>query len=148
MIKPLRKRHLQIWIAWAFLIPVGIVMAWLVIPNLQPVKLLHPESQKLLPILYKSADKTNYWVNIRTNEGKNEWQLEWINKYTLSVPSAVVYRRINNIADITQSELIGRIEARDSYVFPLKEYAEETTFFLYDFIHEKIIDSIILKTPQ
>jgi hypothetical protein len=148
MMKPLRKSHLQIWLAWTVLLPVGIVMSWLAIPNQQPVKLLQAEQQELLPVLFQSADKKDYWVNIRTKEDKSQWQLEWINKYELAVPSAVIYRNRSADNDMYMKELIGRIEARGSYVFPLNEEAVNVTFILYDFIHERIIDSVVFKTPQ
>jgi hypothetical protein len=39
MIKSLRKRHVQVWMAWAILLPVGIMVSWLSIPK-QPVQSL------------------------------------------------------------------------------------------------------------
>ena len=147
MIKPLRKRHLQIWLMLAILLPAGIVFGWLVIPGYQPVKLLHPPQAELLPVLVKSADKKNYWVNLRSNDDRSQWQLEWVNKYELTVPSAVIYRKTENDSS-RGNELIGRIEARGRYVFPLKFHPEEEVFLLYDFIHEKMIDSIIFKISR
>jgi hypothetical protein len=50
---------------------------------------------------------------------------------------------------VDRAQLIGRIEARGDYVFPLKVDSakkNELNLVVYDFIHEKIIDSITLKT--
>ena len=165
--KPLRKRHLQIWSALALLLPVGIVFAWLAIPNHSPFKLLQTQSNELLPVLKHSRDKKQYCINIRTNKENTEWQLEWKNKMALTVPSAVVYKASPEFHPqpspapsagsvvseggtlepflINDAELIGRIEAEGSYVFPLKNVNLENVplqFVLYDFIHQQIIDTI------
>jgi hypothetical protein len=145
MIKPLRKRHRQIWIAWAVLLPVGIVFAWLAIPNQQPVKLLKPESATLLPEVIRTADKKDYGIIIRSNKERTTWQLEWKSKAVLTVPSAVIYRIIDSNTDITKEQLIGRIEARGDYVFALPNDSSgyrQLQLVLYDFIHEQRIDTI------
>jgi hypothetical protein len=140
MIKPLRKRHLQIWLAWAFLLPMGILFAWLVIPNQAPVKLLQAPSQELLPVIKNTAENENYMLNLRTNRENTKRQLEYINKKPLTVPSAVIF-------NIKQGErrLVGRIETKGRYLFMLQpdsSYNSDNTFILYDFIHDRIIDSI------
>ena len=56
MIKPLRKRHLQIWILWAVLIPVGIVVAWMAVPKKVTQELLQPPASKTSTFQIKSAD--------------------------------------------------------------------------------------------
>lgn len=144
MIKPLRKRHLQVWIVLAIVLPIGILLSWLVIPNQAAVKLLQSHEQPLLPVIWKTKDRINYQVTIRTNQQNEQWQLEWVNKKILEVPSAVIYRA-NGAVDITKNELIGRIETRGRYTFPLRRIAgkEQTIeFILYDFIHQQLIDSI------
>lgn len=151
MIKSLRKRHRQIWMAWAVMLPVGIVFAWLAIPNQSSVKLLKDPSQELLPVIIKSKDAGDYSINIRSNNENTKWQLEWINKSVLMVPSAVIYKATaeNSFKDFKpeHAELIGRIETKGKYVFPLKMDSagiQHLQFILYDFIHEKTIDSINL----
>jgi hypothetical protein len=145
MIKPLRKRHRQIWMAWAVLLPLGIVFAWLVIPNQTPVKLLRTETEALLPEVVRTNDKKDYLVTVRSNKEKTQWQLEWKSKTVLTVPSAVIYRKINSNPDITKQQLIGRIEARRYYVFALPDDSsgyKQLQLILYDFIHQRTIDSI------
>jgi len=150
MMKPLRKRHRQIWIAWAVLLPIGIVFAWLVIPNQQQVNLITPETVTILPDIISTADKPDYRVNIRTDKEKVKWQMEWQSKSVLTVPSAVIYRVLDANPDITKEQLIGRIESRRDYVFnlPIDSAGYPPLYLiLYDFIHEKKIDSIIFKNP-
>lgn len=144
MIKPLRKRHLQIWVVLATVLPIGILLSWLVIPNQSAVKLLHSYELTLLPVVRQSKNLVNYQVTIRTDKRNEQWQLEWINKKVLMVPSAVIYM-VNGASDITKNELIGRIETRGSYTFPLRRITgkeQSFQFILYDFIHQQIIDSI------
>lgn len=145
MIKPLRKRHRQVWILLAILLPVGILLSWLVIPNPVPVKLLKPVTIQLLPVIKYTTEKKEYRVNIRTNKENTEWQLEWKNKLALTVPSAVIYQVKDNEPDITKAQLVGRIEAKGDYVFQLKQdllKQQDFSFVIYDFIHEKIIDNV------
>lgn len=157
MMKPLRKRHLQTWTAIAALLPVGIVISWLVIPNPVPVKILQPSSVELLPIVQSKKETTQYCINIRTNTDKTNWQLEWKNKLALTTPSAVIYKASLNPSKggtfgsfkPGDAELIGRIEATGNYVFPLKmdsTQQEVLNLIVYDFIHEKIINSLKFKT--
>lgn len=163
MIKPLRKRHLQIWTVLAILLPAGIVWSWLVIPNPVPVKILNTVTAELLPVIKYKKDTTQYCINIRTNKENTAWQLEWKNKLALAVPSAVIYRTSHELHSQPSqgsvaskggvsgsftpghSQLVGRIEARGNYVFGLSPDSTsngQVNFILYDFIHQQIIDSI------
>src|SRR5258706_5076306 len=153
MMKPLRKRHLQIWIALMVLLPGGIVLAWLAIPNSEPVKLLQTSSIDLLPIIKSTNDKRSYTVNLRTGNDNTQWQLEWKNKLPLTVASAVIYKAspspskgvVVGSFKTENAELIGRIEARGDYGFPIPADStgnKQFHFVLYDFIHQQVIDSI------
>jgi hypothetical protein len=46
MIKSLRKRHLQIWILWAVLLPAGIAVAYISVPKKATQELLQPPASK------------------------------------------------------------------------------------------------------
>ena len=150
MIKPLRKRHLQIWTLWSVLIPLGIISAVLVRPEFPKDKLLQPASIAGLPFVLKSLDKENYTVNIRSNNDTSKLQLEWINKKTLRYPTATIYEAASlNLPNNREafkpedSQLVGRIETRGTYRFPLhKRTDNKYHFIIYDFIHEQIINSI------
>jgi hypothetical protein len=154
--KPLRKRHFQVWIAFAVLLPAAILFAWLAIPNSEPVKLLQSSATDPLPVIKGTNDKKDYTVNLRTNNENTQWQLEWKSKIPLTFPSAVIYKAspsrpggteggVSRSFKIENAELIGRIEATGDYIFPLgpdsTEY-KQLTLVLYDFIHQQTIDSI------
>ncbi|HXL54690.1 MAG TPA: hypothetical protein VN958_00445 [Chitinophagaceae bacterium] len=150
MIKPLRKRHLQIWIAWAVLIPIIIISAVAVRPTVAKDKLLQPAPTAALPLIIKTVDKDNYTISIRSNSDTTQLQLEWINKKTLIYPTATIYKTTAGTKDVNKAELIGRIEARGTYHFALKNSNEliqqinnhNIHFITYDFIHQKQIDII------
>ena len=148
--KPLRKRHLQVWTAWAILLPVGIVLGWLAVPYQQPVKLLQSSAADLLPVIMQTKEHNDYTVSIRSDHKHTAWQLEWKNKTALTYPSAVIYKAGEPGNDPGKAELIGRIEARGDYVFELKPGLAQSSrlkLVLYDFIHEAVIDTIIFKNP-
>jgi hypothetical protein len=158
MIKPLRKRHLQIWTAIAALLPIGIIFSWLVIPNPVPVKILSTSKVELLPVVQAKKETEQYCINIRSNHNKTDWQVEWKNKLALTVPSAVIYKAPLNPPQggtfesfkPESAELVGRIEARGDYVFPLGTDTtanSELNLVVYDFIHDKIVDFITFKFP-
>jgi hypothetical protein len=162
MIKQLRKRHLQIWMALAVLLPVGIAAAWLSVPTAAKDKLLQPASAQVLPNVLASAEKDNYTVRIRSNADTSQLQLEWINKKTLTYPTATIYKASPNPFrgealqkfDEKHATFIGRIDAMGNYYFKLdstfkQNYNSTYQLLLYDFIHKKIIDSItFLKVPH
>lgn len=146
MIKPLRKRHLQIWTGIAVLLPVGMICAWLVVPK--PVKdhLWQPASTPALPVILKSLNRENYTVSLRTNNDSSALQLEWINQSALTSPSAIIYKLSTSDGSqhIENADLIGRIDSRGIYHFALKKdsaYAHPH-FVLYDIIHHQVIDQL------
>ncbi|HRI21021.1 MAG TPA: hypothetical protein PLA68_08700 [Panacibacter sp.] len=151
MIKSLRRRHLQTWIILAIILPVGIVIAWISIPEQAKDKLLQPAAAKALPNVLAFKENDNYTVRIRSNNDTSQLQLEWINKKTLTYPTATIYRTLNNMEDdIDHAALVGRIEARGTYYFLFANGKDQIQifkptgfhFFVYDFIHQKVIDSI------
>lgn len=150
MIKPLRKRHRQVWLTCAILLPAGIFFAWLAIPDQQAVRLLQGPPVTPLPDIVQSGSLPGYSINLRSNKNRSGWQLEWFNKKVLQVPSAVIYE-ISEKEDSfnpANAKLIGRIEAQGSYYFPISidsSINKPLDLVLYDFIHNKIIDSIQLK---
>jgi hypothetical protein len=156
MMKPLRKRHLQTWIAIAILLPVGNIFSWLVIPDPVPVNILSASSVELLPVIQAKKETNQYCINIRSNSEKTNWQLEWKNKLALTVPSAVIYKGPLNppggetFGSFTpgNSQLVGRIEAKGDYTFPLKIDSiqnKQLNLVIYDFIHDKVIEYLNFK---
>lgn len=59
MIKILRKRHLQIWILWAVLLPVAIIAAWLAVPKKAEQELLQPPASKITTLQKLTTDTLN-----------------------------------------------------------------------------------------
>ena len=143
MIKRLRKRHLQIWSALLMLIPTGIATAWLSVKRPVYNDVLQPASQQALPNILQSVEEENYTVRLRSNATLAE-QLEWVNRNVLTLPSAVIYKTVPGHKGIESADLIGRIESRGSYYFPLKPDSGNVRpqFIVYDFIHEEVIDSV------
>jgi hypothetical protein len=145
MVKSLRKRHLQVWSALAIILPAGIIAAWLVIPNQPPVKIIKAAEEQLLPVIVHTAGTENFQANIRTDNERSSWQLEWINKKELTAPSAVIYKTNAGAFNPAAAELVGRIETKGRYIFPLKPDStgwRQAKLVLYDFIHEQKMDSI------
>jgi len=143
MIKPLRKRHLQIWSVLLVLIPAGIVTAGLSVKKPVYNGTLQPPPAQAFSRIMNSVKKKNYTVRLRGDESGAR-QLEWINEEPLTVPSALIYKTRQGHHGIESADLLGRIEAKGTYYFPLNADSSnmELQFVLYDFIHEKIIDSI------
>ena len=143
MIKKLRKRHLQIWILWAFLLPVGIMAGWLAVPERVTDKLLQPDQGIILPVKIQSIEKENYTVSLRSNEERTQYGLEWINKKVSTAQSSLIYKQMK-----PGNELVGRVEARGTYYFPLSMNSSGIyNFILYDIIKKKSTDTINFKTP-
>jgi len=152
MIKPLRKRHLQIWSVLAVLIPVGIVSAIVARPKPVTNTLLQPAATEALPVVIKTIEKENYIIRLRGNN-QIPTQMEWINKNVLTYPTATIYKASLNPSqggtlesfNPEKAELIGRIEARGTYHFALKRDSTNNYYLvLYDFIHQQVIDSFDL----
>lgn len=144
MMKPLRKKHLITWSFLALLLPSGIIIAYTSIPKPALQQLLQPLSVTPLPIIIKKAGKPGYGVAVRSNSSGTQLQLEWINKKVLQYPTATIYAG-DAIPPAGNAKLVGRIEARGSWYFPLDSTFRTTAtehFILYDFIHQQVIDTI------
>ncbi len=146
MIKPLRKRHVQIWYALAALIPIGIISAWLAIPAPVKDRLLNPSPSQAFPLLMKSVPNDAYTVNLRRMADSSVFQLEWINHSALTAPSAIIYETDprKGMIGVEGAALIGRINSRGIYHFSLGGDSSNlhAGFILYDIIHHRIIDRI------
>ncbi len=142
MIKSLRKRHLQIWSMLMVLLLAGIIGARLATPKAATDTLLQPATTVAYPFIEKTAQNKNYTVHIR-RDNNSSFQLEWINKQILSVPTCTIYTVPEGSADVRNGQLIGRIEAMGTYHFVLPaDAASIRELLLYDFIHGQIIDRI------
>jgi ABC-type phosphate/phosphonate transport system permease subunit len=143
MTKALRKKHLQIWTVFAVLLPVGIISAYMAVPEKTTGRLLQTSSAQALPVVIKTVDKTNYTASLRTNSGSSQLQLEWRNKVASVYPSSLIYQLAANSNDIKDAGIVGRVEAGGDYYFALKkDTGNNYKFVLYDIIHQQKIDSI------
>jgi hypothetical protein len=147
MIKSLRKRHFQIWIIWAIIFPVVIVIGWNSIryPFVQ-AKITRDQSISFNTI-YQSWNRTDYLVEWQFDSSSKKSQLRWLNKIVLTYPTATIYFSSEDSFKTNSSILIGRIEARGEYYFPIDSIAAEVKkskgkIVLYDFIHQQIIDTL------
>lgn len=141
MIKPLRKRHLQIWTLFAVMIPIGIISGYMAIPGQVSNKLLQEDKTEALPVVVNKKETINYSVYLRSSADKNNYQLQWINKKTSIQPSSLICKLSGS-----EKELIGRVGSTGAYFFPLlKDSAGQYNFIVYDIIHQQTTDSINLK---
>ncbi|MBS4065412.1 MAG: hypothetical protein KGZ74_12670 [Chitinophagaceae bacterium] len=143
MNRQLRKRHRVIWFFIAASIPFLLLVSWLLIPQLEPVKAIAQSQPDVLPVVLKTSELPHHYeANLRTNN-KGDYQLEWRSYAALRIPSAVIYQLKGN----GKQFLIGRIEARGIYRFPVQKdgISNDFRFQLYDFIHERVIDTINIR---
>ena len=158
MIKSLRKRHLQIWALWAVLLPVGIIVAWMTIPKKVTQELLPSKNQiinivdsipqQVLSIqLHSVIEKEGYKIAISLDSLIGYFIIV-TNKKELTSPSLLLYEVIDHTTtNIDKQDLLGRIDGKGSYSFPIKLDSLNTySFVLYDIIKKQVIDSITYKS--
>lgn len=141
MIKSLRNKHGQIWLLIAIFLPIMVVFSWFIVPGTISMKKVLRPTYDLLPVVKASRESDQYCVYVRCNRKQTGWQLQWNNKLALTSPSAVIYIVEGN----SRSRMVGRIEARGQYVFPLDHPEKALNLVLYDFIHDKVIDSLYFR---
>ena len=140
MIKPLRKRHLQIWKLWAVLLPLRIVSAVMARRSIQ-IGAAETEYGSFLPVVIEEKIWNGNAVQLRGKNGNSVQQLVWINKQMLPIASATIYLADADTNSVSSSKYIGRIESRGNYVFELTAKSQYH-FIIYDFIHQQIVDRI------
>jgi hypothetical protein len=158
MIKQLRKRHLQIWILLAVLLPVGIFIGWLAVPEKVTQDLDWPiNSTPQLPgptlsvnKMIDSVENQNYKISIRGDSSETLLLLEFETKKDIVTPSLLLYQVIDPTTnDIDKQELIGRIQGDRPHYFSFQRNTNSNNkYILYDFIKKQIIDSLIFKTSR
>jgi len=159
MIKPLRKRHLQIWALWTVLIPVGIIVAWMAVPKKVTQELVQPVTLKNTNVTLASVEKENYKLSLvlDTAENKDLLNLEFINKEKIDAVSFLVYRLTDTTTDnIDKQEILGRTGSSNPQYFPLTyiyvrscfEFSNIAKFVLYDIRKKQPIDTLIFKVSN
>jgi hypothetical protein len=140
VIRPLRKRHLQIWMLWALLLPLGIVSAVMARRSI-PSSAIEIQNGFLLPVVIKEKIWNGNTLQLRGSTQSKVQQLVWMNKQMLSIASAALYLEESDINSVSSPKYIGRIESRGNYVFELP-VKSKYHFIVYDFIHQQIVDRI------
>lgn len=136
--KPLRRRHLQVWALLAVLIPAGIISGYFAVPKEETNKLLQEDSTAALPVVVNKIERKDYSVYLRSSADKMNLQLQWINTKASTVPSSLIYK-----TGTGEKELIGRVEGQGRFYFPLMaDSTNSYQFILYDIIHQQTIDTI------
>lgn len=142
MTKNLRAKPVQVWLALAILLPAAIICARLATPEPATDLLLQTGDTAALPVVLRSAENNRYSVFIRT-DNNNHYQLEWVSKNVLTIPTGSIYAMPKGVNDVKAGQLIGRIEARGVYRFALPAEASSIhQLYLYDFIHEQIAERV------
>ena len=161
MIKSQRKRHLQIWLLLAILIPAGIIVAWMAVPKKVTQELLQKVAPASTYHTIASVEKENYKINIQVPNSvtikqpvgwEYDLKIEFINKKESATDSLLLYKVIDltdNIID--KQELLGRIASKSRQEFRLRIFDLRVTnhkfdyrdkFFLYDIMKKQVVDSI------
>jgi hypothetical protein len=135
MIKPLRRRHLQVWSLLAILLPATIMAGWLAIPRAATDFLLQSEAPPPLPLLLAQSDKPGRTVSLRASADTSTLQLEWIERSPLTTPTALVY---------AGQALLGRIGPQGTYRFSFRPTpnGKHPPITVYDIIHHQLIEKI------
>ena len=164
MIKSLRKRHLQIWILWAIILPVEIIVALMAVPKKVRQELLQKVAPASTYHTIASLEKENYKINILvpnsvTIKHPTGWEydikVEFINKKGSATDSLLLYKVIDfTDNNIDKQELLGRIQSKSTQEFRLKFFDLRVTnnkfdyrdkFLLYDIMKKQVVDSINFK---
>ena len=140
MIKPLRKRHLQIWTLWALLLPLAIVSA-VMARRCIPASFIELHNGSAFPVVIKEKTWNGNTVQLRGENENKVQQLVWMNTQMLSVASAAIYLADTETDAVSFSKYIGRIESRGNYVFELPAKSQYH-FIIYDFIHQQVVGRI------
>src|SRR5688572_2234136 len=169
MIKPLRKIHLQVWGLLAVLIPVGIIIAWMAVPERVTQELLQQKTLRTINDTIAAVDRQKYKIHIlftgaikrgtlqtELYPGESNLYVEFINKSEVTTPSLSLYQVIDSTNnDIDKQAILGRIEGRGSHYFSF--YADcdvfgveklcKGKFILYDIIKKQTVDALSVKFP-
>lgn len=151
MIKTLRKRHLQIWILWAMLLPVGIIVAWKAVQRNVTHEILETEQAAVLPVsVDDDIRKGKYFWVLKTNQEKTTYQFVWGISRTYSFSNPYVRSTYLIYCDTDSGrELIGRTGGIETYYYNLPNVSSNTySITIYDPFKEKTIHSFTIKKSK
>ncbi len=138
MMKPLRKRHLQVWSLLALLIPLLIALGYSAVPDKGKGQSFSGEKATALPVVLAQRKTNRLDLSIRRSSDGSTWQLQVECPEPLVQASSLLYRLAGS-----EQELVGRIGAAGTYYFPLRaDTTGRYRFLVYDIIHHQVTDSI------
>ena len=145
----LRKRHQFIWMAWAVLIPLALLVAYSALPQ-QKIPI---EAKTLYPGINANANELLAEKQVEGIQWKL-WKgtdtpllLEGIVQQSLRNPAAFVYLVPEKEALISKGEILGKLGPQGSYSFPLDSTwntLDKMYVVLHDPVHQKTLQTIEL----
>ena len=145
MVKSLRKRHVQIWMALSLLIPVCLTASWLGIRRIGDADLWQPAPVIRLPVLLKTAGRPGYLLELRTDSLQTVIQLQLQRTEPLASPQVTLYQIPGAESNIDQGKYLGVIGPRGTYRFQLEKSNHSDYYILvYDKIHQRALERIKL----
>lgn len=132
MVPELRQRHRLVWQVWAFVLPIGFVLAILVLPKKVFQTDLIEKSEAPLPIVAQTQENEWLTVNLRNSDSQTK-QLEIILKKPLDIPAAQVFWQNTFLGSLsskgTQRFALDSLQmANPPYTLEIRDPINETVF--------------------
>jgi hypothetical protein len=110
MILDLRKRHFEIWVILAVLLPAGIIGTY-VLPRPNLTDNYSETSQYLYNDLIHSVERTDYKITLRKNE-ENKLQIDWLGKTAMKAAGPFIKLIVKG-----RSETLGNVGSKGRLIF-------------------------------
>ena len=148
MIAPLRKTHLLIWSALAFLLPIALVGAYLGIPSKVTDAAFHPTLPAALSLQLATHEEKHLKLFLRADKQTGRQQLEINILEPLVSASTLVYVSENAPGqELLSRNLIGILGSKGKYRLEIPgeiQFQKGVYITLYDAIRSKTIQTIFL----
>lgn len=151
MIRPLRKRHLWMWLVLMLVLPIGFFAAISVIPDSEiPEQKVQFEASAISTPLVMEHVEVALGLNFRFHASvdslkRNQLVVEV--KKTLDQPSSFIYIADEDVNEIARAQLVGSLGPRRRYQFELDtalDVQSLTTILLYDKIKDEVFHKATL----
>jgi hypothetical protein len=118
MILKLRKKHFEIWVILAFLLPAGIIYSYYVVKP-ETADEFSAETKMVYPVLISSFVRNDYEIILRRNE-KNYLQIEWVGKTPVKSPAPFLQLIVNGMKeDVGSAGSKGRLILNSSLQYSI-----------------------------
>lgn len=148
MIYKLRRRHRNMWMILAVLLPIGFVSAYLAIPEFIHENEFEAWKSVAYSTIINSAETDNLLVNLRKDENLPGQQIEVLIKQPLSSPGILVYLAEQPTENIRQANLLGSLEANGAQRFTLNDFLANFKAFhllFYDNLKKELVEKVSLE---